>query len=108
MRFFVASQQSDGFRWPRDWTERSSIGHSGLEPGVYFIGQMALEPGIEVGGARVVQIPLPDWVTPPSPMVGSQWQRFLLVEVVPHDGPVRGSTIGENDNLACRRLVFTL
>ncbi len=38
---------------------------------------------------------------------GQPWNPHILVEVTPHDGPLEGSQIHENNNLAEKALAVT-
>lgn len=104
VRFYLAALPDDGvFTWPRDFAAGTGYSGVALTAGSYLLGEVEIPAGIAPGAARIVQIPWPAWATPTA---ASPWERHLLVEVTPHDGPRIGATIAENPNLARRRLAF--
>lgn len=72
----------------------------GLDPGTYELGVIGLPP-IAANCSMVVSLP---WSNEQHPAVSDAHAWFLMVDVTPHDGPLRGSTTQDNSCLARRKL----
>ena len=107
VRFYVASSRGVPFEHPADWEPRNGLSNQSAdnwERGTYLIGEVAL-PRIEGGEHFIVNIPWPDALMPPDVAPdGQPWNPHILVEVTPHDGPLEGAHIHENNNLAEKAL----
>jgi hypothetical protein len=103
VRFYVASFDGAPFAHPADWEPINGLGNlnpANWQRGTYLIGEVAL-PSIGGGDDFIVNIPWPDALMPPPVALdGQPWNPHILVEVTPHDGPLEGSLIHENNNLA--------
>lgn len=103
VRFYIASLTGAPFVQPDDWQPQNSlhnISAVGWERGTYLIGEVAL-PDIAPGQDIIVDIPWPNGLIPPSTTpAGDPWNPCLLVEVTPHDGPLKGRLVKDNNNLA--------
>jgi subtilisin family serine protease len=103
VRFYVASFDGTSFLYPSDWEPKNGLGNRTTDTwdrGTYFIGEVAL-PTVKAGKHFIVHIPWPDKLLPPDlDPDGRLWNPFLLVEITPHDGPLKGDHIGDNNNLA--------
>ena len=110
VRFYVASSTGVPFEHPRDWEPRNGLSNQSpgnWERGTYLIGEVAL-PHIEGGEHFIVNLPWPDALMPPALAPdGQAWNPHILVEVTPHDGPLEGALIHENNNLAEKALAVT-
>jgi len=110
VRFYVASFTGTQFEHPADWEPLNGVANhspNNWERGTYLIGEVAL-PQIAGGEDFVVNIPWPDALMPPDLAPdGQPWSPHILVEVTPHDGPLEGSQIHENNNLAEKALAVT-
>jgi len=110
VRFYIASFTGAPFRHPADWEPLNGIANhspNNWERGTYLIGEVAL-PQIAGGKDFIVNIPWPDALMPPDLAPdGQPWAPHILVEVTPHDGPLEGSQINENNNLAEKALAVT-
>lgn len=104
-RFYVASFNDAPLRHPEHWEPMNGLGNIApdtWEEGTYLIGEVAL-PGIGPGEDLIVNIPWPDELVPPPLTPGGRpWNPHILVEVTPHDGPLDGELIHENNNLAAK------
>ena len=103
VRFYIAAFTGTPFEHPRDWEPRNGLGNTTpgtWQPSTYLIGEVGL-PSLDPGTHIVVDIPwLADLIPPEQTPSGDPWNPRLLVEVTPHDGPLTGSVIDENNNLA--------
>ncbi|HKU76046.1 MAG TPA: S8 family serine peptidase [Pyrinomonadaceae bacterium] len=110
VRFYVASSSGLPFEHPADWEPRNGLSNQSAgnwERGTYLIGEVAL-PRIEGGEHIIVNLPWPDALMPPDVAPdGQPWNPHILVEVTPHDGPLEGALIHENNNLAEKGLAVT-
>lgn len=108
VRFYVASASAAPYRHPDDWEPMNGLGNRNLtvwQRGTYLIGEVALPP-IPGGSHLIVNMPWPDGLMPPDTAPdGSPWGPHLLVEVTPHDGPLGGALIHENNNLAAKAIL---
>ena len=105
VRFYVASSRGTSFQYPQDWEPANGIQNfqsGNWEPGTYFIGEVVLD-SIEPGESITVDIPWPTTLMPPElTPAGDSWRPHILVEITPHDGPVKGTATHQNNNLAQR------
>lgn len=108
-RFYVASHTGVPFVHPADWEAENGLGNTApasWQAGTYFIGEVAL-PTVAAGADIVVNIPWPDELFPPPlTPTATSWNPYLLVEVTPHDGPLTGELVEENNNLAQKAITF--
>jgi subtilisin family serine protease len=107
VRFYIASFNGAAFLYPEDWESKNGLGN--ITPGTwargtYFIGEVAL-PAIKKRKHYTVHIPWPEELLPPElTSDGKPWNPYLLVEIVPHDGPLNGNQISDNNNLAQKEI----
>lgn len=101
VRFYVASDAGHPFVYPEDWdAQNGNLNPTVWRRGTYFIGEVAL-PAVAPGADFTVNVPWPDGLMPPPVAPdGGPWNPHLLVEITPHDGPLTGAFIHENNNLA--------
>ena len=99
VRFYVASYQGSEFEFPQDW--EASNGSSTIDhAGTYFIGEIGLD-SIDARDNLIVNIRWPSSLIPPKlNSNGDLWNPRILVEITPQDGPLEGTTVRENNNLA--------
>jgi len=109
VRFYVASFDGTSFLYPSDWEPKNGLGNrttNNWDRGTYFIGEVAL-PTVKAGRHFIVNIPWPDKLLPPDfDPDGRLWNPFLLVEITPHDGPLKGNHIEDNNNLAQKAITL--
>lgn len=109
VRFYIASSDGTPFQHPADWEPQNGLGNTtpdSWDAGTYLIGEVAL-PGIAPGADMVVNIAWPqELVPPPLTPSGDPWNPHLLVEVTPHDGPLTGTLVNENNNLAQKQITI--
>ncbi len=107
--FYIASFDGTPFDYPNDWEPKNGIGNASpntWERGAYFIGEVAL-PNIAPDEDIIINIPWPEeLVPPPYTPIGDFWTPHILVEIFPHDGPLKGSQVGTNNNLAQKAVIF--
>ncbi len=100
VRFSVTAALNRPFEHPKDWKPRNGTGNRSRlkwQSGTYWIGEVGL-PRLSAGADFVVHLRWPAALLPP-------WQQFyLLVEITPHDGPLSGSRVHKNNNLAQRAI----
>ena len=99
VRFYVASKSANDFQFPADWDEMT--GSDSIEDaGTFFIDEIGLDR-IDGGDNRIVRLPWPSALIPPeNKSDGEPWNPHILVEINPLDGPLEGTTVRDNNNLA--------
>lgn len=105
VRCCVASHQGSNFAYPDDFDEVNGLGNTtsgDWAAGTYLIGEVAL-PEIDAGDDFTIHLPWPaELIPPPATSDGESWNPHLLVEITPHDGPLDGTTLDNNNNLAAK------
>ncbi len=99
VRFYVAVSDGSPLNYPEDWEPANGIGNvapDSWSPGTYFVGELQLGPLASQTDA-IVSVP---WATELLPPVPDGLVTTILVEVTPHDGPLTGALVHENNNLA--------
>ncbi|HKQ08063.1 MAG TPA: S8 family serine peptidase [Blastocatellia bacterium] len=105
VRFYLALSEVEEFPFPESWEPRNGTGNltrTDWELGTYFIGEVAL-PTIQAGANLIVNMPWPQEMLPIR-CVSSHgtWAFYLLVEITPQDGPLKGIQVHNNNNLAVK------
>lgn len=107
VRFYLALSEVEEFPFPESWEASNGTGNltsTDWELGTYFIGEVAL-PSIKGGENLIINMPWPQKMLPISAVSTQQpWGFYLLVEITPHDGPLKGNQIHNNNNLAAKRI----
>lgn len=95
VRFAIASLQKTPFAYPEDWGWKNGFGNHNTDwdQGTYFLDEVGIT-GVPAGASQIINLPWPAVLLPP-------WKKaVLLVEVSPHDGPLHGRYVRDNNNLA--------
>lgn len=110
VRIYVAANGATPFVWPADFEAINGVGNvdpANWASGTYLIGEVGVE-NIPAGGSTIVNLPWPrELMPPPVDTDGNPFSPVLLVEVTPQDGPLEGTGIIDNNNLAQRTLTIT-
>ncbi len=105
VRFYVAADPGADFAWPADFSGINGVGNidvANWDAGTYFLGEVGIE-NVPPGGDTIVNLPWPrELLPPPVTTGGTAFDPVILVEITPHDGPLEGATVHENNNLAQR------
>jgi hypothetical protein len=108
VRFYVAGRKALGadYRWPEDFDTDNSVILSATSwaRGTVFLGERKIS-GVPAGGFFDVFLRWPVGLKPPRFATdGKLFRPRLLVEITPHDGPLSGDTVLDNNNLSQRRV----
>lgn len=104
---YVTSYQGRDFRYPDDLQPSNGIGNksaSEWKPATYLVGRIEMPP-LKANADVTVTLPWNANLLPPkSTPQGHPWNPRLLVEITPMDGPLKGVTMADNNNMAEKRV----
>jgi subtilisin family serine protease len=108
VRFYLALSDSTDFQYPEAWEPINGIGNltsTSWDLGAYFIGEVALPP-IRPNRSLTVYMPWPVGLTPPEQTTADSGEAYILVDILPHEGPRKGEDISEINNVAVKAIFF--
>ena len=107
VRFYLALSEVERFPFPQSWEPSNGTGNltsTDWELGTYFIGEVAL-PAVKEGKKLIVNMPWPQKMLPIRCVSTHRpWNFYLLVEITPQDGPLKGKQVHNNNNLVVKRV----